>query len=248
MGVRGLRHAERVTGIARPVVPLFVSHFSDTGEQFFIAGRRQVQSRPLFTSTSQARHRLVVPFGQLPIIEGGLAGEHIHRGFGLWHGDLVSQIVDVLRCCKLAEGLAIFLRKIRNHQRHIVFFVLCYRLLLQLCLDGIFRPLGKGCLLRFEILFGHLPGFLVLLRLQLQPVRPLVGKAVHGDEYRTAAHHGAIVFTRHLQPLGQIELFKQRTNGIRHVFDNLSANQGFSRWCRYPLNLDRLNREIGNWT
>ena len=53
MGVRGFRHAERVTGIARPVVPLFVTHFNDTGEQFLVAGRRQIQFRPFFTDSSQ---------------------------------------------------------------------------------------------------------------------------------------------------------------------------------------------------
>ena len=229
--------------IAGPVIALFVAHLSNAGQQFLIGGCGQIQSGPFLANSLEAWHRLVVPFSQLPVIEVSLAGKHIHRGLGLWHRDLMGKVIDVLRCRKFAECVAIFRGQVRYHQRHVALFLLGDRLLPYLRHLG-----GLGCLLflPFKVRLRHLPGFLVLFRLKLRPVSTLVGIAIHRDKQWPATHHHASVLAWHFQTLCQVELFKQRANRVRHVLYDLTPNQSLRRRCWDPLYLDRLYRKIRN--
>ncbi len=165
---------------------------------------------------------------------------HVGGIVALGHGDLMCQVVDAGRLCPVLEGPAIFAIERFEKQRQIV--LLHLGVVLDECLDVLLRYALGG----LELLLGG-----VLLQLpvgELRPVRPLKGKAVEGNEHRTASRHETLAPARCLEPLRQIELLEEGTDRARKVLHDLPPIEDLGRGIGLPDHLDRLGREVGDRT
>ena len=86
--------------------------------------------------------------------------------------------------------------------------------------------------------------FFTCLRVHHRKVESLIRVTVHRDEHSAAADHQALVLARRLQSFREVELLKQRTDGIGHVFDDLPTRH-VRGWRRYfPADVYGLYRQV----
>ena len=121
--VRGLRHAERVARIARPVVSLLDGQFADALEQGLIGRSCHIHLLPFRTDADESRPRHRVPLAELALVEIRLGRKRVRGVFALRHGHGVREIRIVLRRDPCLERLSVRLRQFRREQGHIVAFL-----------------------------------------------------------------------------------------------------------------------------
>ena len=80
--------------------------------------------------------------------------------------------------------------------------------------------------------------------MELGEVEPHVRVAIDRHKHWTATDHETFSFPGRFKPLREVKLFKQRTNGTRHVFHNLAPTDVFGGWCGGPIYLDGLDWKI----
>ena len=241
MIVGGLRDAERVARVARPVVPLLDGHFADAREQRFVGRRRDVHRLPFLADADEARSRHRVPFAELALVERRLRREHVGRVVAFRHRHRMREVRIILRRDPGFERAPIRLGQFRCKQGQVVTLLLRDILPLLLLCECRIALGGLDRCLRHRL---HLVRFLLAHPVNLREVEALERITVHGHKQGPAANHDTDALARGFQPLGQIEFVEQRADRVRHVLDDLAPAHEPGGRGRRPVQLDGLHGQV----